>query len=40
MCKKRVGKRTIALAQPPSVLSWANIGGRMEGEGPLGEYFD
>ena len=40
MTEKRVGQRTIALAHPPSVISFANIGGRFEGEGPLGGYFD
>ena len=40
MNQKRVGKRTIALEHPPSVISFANIGGKMEGEGPLREYFD
>ena len=34
MTEKRVGQRTIALAHPPSVISFANIGGRFEGEGP------
>ena len=40
MNEKRVGKRTIALAHPPSVLSFANVGGKFEGQGPLAEYFD
>ena len=40
MNQKRVGKRTIALEHPPSVISFANIGGKMEGEGPLRGYFD
>ncbi len=33
-------RRTITLAHPPSVLSFANIGGKFEGEGPLAAYFD
>ena len=37
---KRIGRRTAALQTPPSVLSFANIGGRMEGQGPLSDYFD
>ena len=37
---KRVGRRTAVLQTPPSVLSFANIGGRMEGQGPLARYFD
>lgn len=40
MNNKRVGKQTVALSHPPSVISWSNIGGKMEGEGPLAEYFD
>lgn len=28
------------LAQPPSVVSYANIGGKFEGNGPLAEHFD
>ena len=37
---KRVGRRTIALAHPPSVLSFSNIGGKFEKQGPLSTYFD
>ena len=40
MNSKRIGKQTVALQTPPSVLSFANIGGRMEGQGPLAKYFD
>ncbi|MCI8398393.1 MAG: stage V sporulation protein AD [Oscillibacter sp.] len=40
MNKKRIGQRTVALAHPPSVLSYANIGGKVEKEGPLSAYFD
>ena len=40
MNEKRIGRRTIALAHPPSVLSFANIGGKFEGQGPLSNYFD
>ena len=40
MNEKRVGKRTIALSHPPSVISYANIGGKQEAEGPLSSYFD
>ena len=40
MSNKRVGRRTVALSAPPSVISFANIGGKMEGEGPLRDYFD
>ena len=40
MSDKRVGQRTIALTHPPSVISFANIGGKHEGEGPLASYFD
>ena len=37
---KRVGRRTVALERPPSVLSFASVGGKMERRGPLGGYFD
>ena len=40
MNSKRIGRRTVALQTPPSVLSFANIGGRMEGQGRLAKYFD
>ena len=40
MSSKRVGRRTVALSVPPSVIAYANIGGKMEGEGPLGDTFD
>ena len=36
----RSGRRTVALEHPPSVISYANIGGKLEGEGPLREHFD
>lgn len=37
---KRTGARTVRLTHPPAVLSFAAVGGHMEGEGPLGEFFD
>lgn len=37
---RRLGRRTVAFHTPPSVLAFANIGGRMEGQGPLARYFD
>ena len=40
MCSKRLGRQTVALAHPPAVLSFANIGGKFEGQGPLANYFD
>ena len=40
MNEKRTGQRTIALGVPPSVLSFANIGGKFEAQGPLSGYFD
>ena len=33
-------RQTVALAHPPSILSFANIGGKFEGQGPLSPYFD
>lgn len=35
-----MGKATITLKNTPSVISSAAIGGKMESEGPMGEYFD
>ena len=40
MNHKRLGKRTIALAHPPSVLSFAAVCGKFEGKGPLASFFD
>jgi len=35
-----MGRQTVALEHPPSVLSFANIGGKLEGKGPLADTFD
>ena len=40
MNEKRIGRRTIALTHPPSVLTFSNIGGKFEKLGPLSNYFD
>lgn len=40
MKSKRIGTQTMALSDPPSVLSFAAVGGRMEAHGPLKDYFD
>lgn len=40
MAQKRLGKQTIKLTKPPTMLSTAAIVGPKEGEGPLREYFD
>ena len=40
MNEKRLGSRTVALAHPPSVLAFSNIGGKFEGKGPLADHFD
>ena len=37
---KRIGKQTVKLANPPSIIGTAAIVGPKEGEGPLKEYFD
>ena len=37
---RRIGKQTIAFDKQISVLSTASVVGPMEGEGPLGKYFD
>ena len=40
MTAKRLGRQTVALSDPVSVLSFANIGGKQEARGPLAGYFD
>ena len=37
---KRIGARTVRLAKPPAILSFAAVGGHMEGKGPLRNFFD
>ena len=37
---KCLGRQTVALAHPPSVLSFACIGGKFEAQGPLAKGFD
>ena len=37
---KRLSRQTCRFLQPPGVVSWANVGGRLERQGPLGSYFD
>ena len=37
---KRLGKNTILLSSKPSLLGWAAVASSMEGDGPLGSYFD
>lgn len=37
---KRIGKQTVMLKNPVSIISSANIVGKKEGEGPLSMYFD
>lgn len=36
----REGKKTICLPSKPSIIGYAAVGGKKEGEGPLGELFD
>ena len=40
MAQKRLGKQTIRLSNPPSMLAAAAVVGPKEGEGPLSKYFD
>lgn len=40
MMNKRIGKQTIKLSSPPSIISTATIVGPKEGQGPLAGYFD
>ncbi|MBQ3405485.1 MAG: stage V sporulation protein AD [Oscillospiraceae bacterium] len=40
MSLKHTGKQTISLLSPPSVLGYAGVVGKKEGEGPLASVFD
>lgn len=40
LTNKHIGPQTVALASPPSVVAFSNIGGKLEGKGPLAAYFD
>ena len=40
MDTKRIGAQTLRLTHPPRVESFANIGAKLEGQGPLADYFD
>ena len=38
--RKKIGRQTFALANPPAIIASANIGGKQEGLGPLAKDFD
>lgn len=40
MAQKKLGRQTVKLTNPPSILSTASVVGAKEGEGPLRDYFD
>lgn len=40
MTTKKLGKQTVAFANPPSIVGHANVVGKKEGEGPLASSFD
>lgn len=40
LAQKKIGKQTVVLQNPPSIVSTSTIVGPKEGEGPLKEYFD
>ena len=40
MANKKLGGQTFALSNPPSILGYANVVGKKEGEGPLAACFD
>lgn len=40
MGQKKLGKQTVKLASPPSIIGNFSVVGPKEGEGPLGGYFD
>ena len=37
---KKLGRQTMALGGPVSLVSGGCVAGKLEGEGPLGEFFD
>ena len=37
---KRIGEYTVELVRRPAILGYAAVGGKKEGDGPLGQYFD
>lgn len=40
MSNKKVGKQSFVLSNPPSIMGYANVVGKKEGEGPLASTFD
>ena len=40
MSSKHIGKQTVKLADPPSIIGSASVVGKKEGEGPLSDTFD
>lgn len=40
MAHKRIGGQTVRFENPPSVLAYAAVAGKKEGEGPLSDQFD
>lgn len=40
MQNKHLGRQTVRLETPPSIISTGSVVGKKEGEGPLGSYFD
>lgn len=40
MISKKCGSQTVSLTDPPSIVGFANVVGKKEGQGPLSNYFD
>lgn len=40
MAQNKAGKQTLIFPHAPIITSWGTVVGPMEGQGPLGEYFD
>ena len=40
MPTKKLGRQTVAFADPPAIIGHANVVGKKEGDGPLADSFD
>ena len=40
MTVKKLGRQTLAFANPPAIAGYASVVGKKEGDGPLAAFFD